>query len=169
MWTARLNREALGLVSYYGPRRETRSTMPFGSPSQPRTMRLSMKHLPMDFQNSLGADHIHVRTGSQLMVDHVNGNFKIDKSKERLVGYLRRVRGLTRLFRSCHMEHVPRERNQGTDRLSQLAKAEYGTMPSSTPVEWVTEEDFLMKEVMNNSGEGEGENPSHGTRIYWSF
>ncbi|GAA0161267.1 hypothetical protein LIER_17625 [Lithospermum erythrorhizon] len=55
--------------------------------------------------NDLGEKHIHIRMDSQ----------------KRVVGYLRRVRNLTRVFRSCHMEHVPRERNQEADRLSQLA------------------------------------------------
>ncbi|GAA0174514.1 hypothetical protein LIER_27892 [Lithospermum erythrorhizon] len=54
------------------------------------------------------------------------------------------------------MEYVPRERNREADRLSQLATAEYGTLPDSTTVEWVVEEAFSMKEVMDNTPEGEG-------------
>ncbi|GAA0175952.1 hypothetical protein LIER_29034 [Lithospermum erythrorhizon] len=107
----------------------------------------------LSLANPLGAEHNHVRMNSQLLVGDVKGNFKIDKMKERLVGYLRRVRGLARLFRSYHMEHVPRKRNQEADRLSQLATAEYGTMQDSTPVEWV-EEAFREKEVMDNALEG---------------
>ncbi|GAA0185228.1 hypothetical protein LIER_32516 [Lithospermum erythrorhizon] len=90
----------------------------------------------LSLANTLGAEHIHVRMDSELMVGHVKGHFKIDETKERLVVYLRRVRDLTRLFRSYHMEHVPRERNQEEDRLSQLATAEYGLMENSTSVEW---------------------------------
>ncbi|GAA0184495.1 hypothetical protein LIER_31783 [Lithospermum erythrorhizon] len=43
--------------------------------------------------NDLGAEYIHVRTDSQLMVGHVKGDFK-----ERLVGYLRRVIGRPKFF-----------------------------------------------------------------------
>ncbi|GAA0157810.1 hypothetical protein LIER_14995 [Lithospermum erythrorhizon] len=61
--------------------------------------------------NSLGVEHIHIQT------------------KERLVGYLRRVWKLAKLLRSCHMEHVPKERSHEADKLSQLATAGYETFP----------------------------------------
>ncbi|GAA0184183.1 hypothetical protein LIER_31471 [Lithospermum erythrorhizon] len=86
----------------------------------------------------------------------MKGDFKIDEAKERLVGYLRRVRNLARLFRSCHMEHVPRESNQEADILCQLSMAEYGTLLDSTLIEWVAEEAFRMKEVMDNVPDGGG-------------
>ncbi|GAA0150050.1 hypothetical protein LIER_09076 [Lithospermum erythrorhizon] len=57
------------------------------------------------------------------------------------------------------MEHVARERNQEADRFSQLAMPEYGLMHSSTSVEWVTEEAFRMKEVINNASKDEGSTP----------
>ncbi|GAA0143733.1 hypothetical protein LIER_35798 [Lithospermum erythrorhizon] len=54
-------------------------------------------------------------------------------------------------IRSCHMEHVPRERNQKADRLSQMGTTQYGRLPDCTTVKWVAEEAFRMKEVMDNS------------------
>ncbi|GAA0185275.1 hypothetical protein LIER_32563 [Lithospermum erythrorhizon] len=99
----------------------------------------------LSLANGLGAEHIHIRTDFQLLVGHVQGDFKIDKTKERLVGYLRRVRNLARRFRSLHMEDVTREKNQEADKLSQLATVVYGTLPDSTTVEWVAEEDFRTK------------------------
>ncbi|GAA0184922.1 hypothetical protein LIER_32210 [Lithospermum erythrorhizon] len=113
----------------------------------------------LSLANALGAYHIYIRTNSQLLVVHVKGDFKIDEAKEKLVGYLRRVRSLARLFRFCHMEHVPRERNQEADRLSQLATTGYETLLESTTVEWVAEEAFRTKEVMDNAPEGEGGPP----------
>ncbi|GAA0175759.1 hypothetical protein LIER_28873 [Lithospermum erythrorhizon] len=83
----------------------------------------------LSLANALGVEHIHVRMDSQLLVGHVKGDFKIDETKER---------------------------NQEADRLSQLSMEEYGLMQVSIPVEWVTEEAFRMKEVMNNASEGEG-------------
>ncbi|GAA0159209.1 hypothetical protein LIER_38819 [Lithospermum erythrorhizon] len=78
----------------------------------------------------------------------------------RLVGYLRRVLKLAKLFRSCHMEQVPRERNKEADRLSQLATEGYETLPEAMMVEWVEEEAFHMKEVMkNNASESQGGSP----------
>ncbi|GAA0187356.1 hypothetical protein LIER_34644 [Lithospermum erythrorhizon] len=92
--------------------------------------------------------------GFQLLVGHVKGDFKINEAKESLVGYLWRVRNLARLFRSCHMEHVPRERNYEADSISPVATVEYGTLSGSAPVEWVVEEVFLTIEVMDNALEG---------------
>ncbi|GAA0164050.1 hypothetical protein LIER_19776 [Lithospermum erythrorhizon] len=54
------------------------------------------------------------------------------------------------------MEHIPMERNQEADRLSHLATAEYRAMQDSTSVEWVVEEAFRTKEVMDNASGGEG-------------
>ncbi|GAA0161803.1 hypothetical protein LIER_18037 [Lithospermum erythrorhizon] len=72
----------------------------------------------LELANALGVEHIHRRMDFQLLVGQVKGDFKIDETRERLDGYLRRVRKLAKLFRSCHMEHVPRERNQEADKLS---------------------------------------------------
>ncbi|GAA0143687.1 hypothetical protein LIER_35791 [Lithospermum erythrorhizon] len=113
----------------------------------------------LSLANALEAEHIHIQMDSQLLVGHEKGDFKIDEAKKRLVGYLRRVRNLARLFRSCHMEYVPRERNQEADRLSQLAMAEYGIVLDSTPIEWVAKEAFRTKKVMDNAPEGEGRVP----------
>ncbi|GAA0150946.1 hypothetical protein LIER_09772 [Lithospermum erythrorhizon] len=67
------------------------------------------------------------------------------------------------------MEHVPRERNQEADRLSQLSTEEYGTMQDSTSVEWVAEEAFRAKEVMYNASEGEGRAPGPWYQAIWEF
>ncbi|GAA0162282.1 hypothetical protein LIER_18409 [Lithospermum erythrorhizon] len=60
------------------------------------------------------------------------------------------VRKLAKLFCSCHTEHVPRERNQEADRLSQLATTGYEMLSEATVVEWVEEEVFRTKELMSN-------------------
>ncbi|GAA0152585.1 hypothetical protein LIER_11027 [Lithospermum erythrorhizon] len=57
------------------------------------------------------------------------------------------------------MEHVSRERNREADRQSQLSTAEYGTLLDSTMVEWVANESFRMKKVMDSAPEGEGGPP----------
>ncbi|GAA0150945.1 hypothetical protein LIER_37206 [Lithospermum erythrorhizon] len=105
---------------------------------------------------ALGAEHIHIRMDSQLLVGHGKGDFKIDENRERLVGYLRRVRKLVKLFQSCHTEHVPRESNQEADRLSQHATVGYEILPEATVVEWVEEEVSRTKEVINTVPEIEG-------------
>ncbi|GAA0155642.1 hypothetical protein LIER_13328 [Lithospermum erythrorhizon] len=79
--------------------------------------------------NALGVEHIHIQTDSQLLVGHVKSYFEIVETKERLEA----------------------------DRLSQLAMAGYETLPEATVVEWVEEEAFMTKEVMNNNApEGGG-------------
>ncbi|GAA0164862.1 hypothetical protein LIER_20403 [Lithospermum erythrorhizon] len=55
------------------------------------------------------------------------------------------------------MEHVPRERDQEADMLSQLATAGYRTLPEAMVVEWVEKEAFRTYEVMSNDApESEG-------------
>ncbi|GAA0153147.1 hypothetical protein LIER_11459 [Lithospermum erythrorhizon] len=80
----------------------------------------------LTLQNALGAEHIHIKMDSQLLVGHVNGDFKIDETSER-------------------------ERNQEADGLSQLVTVGYKTFPKAMVVEWVEEEAFRTKEVMNNN------------------
>ncbi|GAA0155041.1 hypothetical protein LIER_12864 [Lithospermum erythrorhizon] len=53
----------------------------------------------------------HIPTDSQLLVGHVKGDFKIDETRERLVGYPKRVGKMATLL-FLFMEHVPRERNK---------------------------------------------------------
>ncbi|GAA0171958.1 hypothetical protein LIER_25878 [Lithospermum erythrorhizon] len=61
------------------------------------------------------------------------------------------------------MEHVPRERNQEANRLSQLAMAGYETLPEATMVEQVEKKAFQTNEVMSNDasegGVGGGGDP----------
>ncbi|GAA0168949.1 hypothetical protein LIER_23534 [Lithospermum erythrorhizon] len=89
------------------------------------------------------------------------GDFKIDETKKRLVGYLRTVQKLAKLFRSYHMEHVSMKRNNEADRLSQLVMAGYETLPEATVVEWIKEEAFQTKEVMSNDV------PEGGSSVPW--
>ncbi|GAA0162572.1 hypothetical protein LIER_18636 [Lithospermum erythrorhizon] len=63
---------------------------------------------------------------------------------------MRRVLKLAKSFCTCHMELVPRERNQEADWLSRLATAGYETLSEATVVEWVEEEAFWTKEVTRN-------------------
>ncbi|GAA0144502.1 hypothetical protein LIER_04932 [Lithospermum erythrorhizon] len=51
-------------------------------------------------------------------------------------------------------QHLPRERNEEADRLSQLAMENYGSIHKTTPVEWVREEAFQEKDIMHNTTEG---------------
>ncbi|GAA0154873.1 hypothetical protein LIER_37987 [Lithospermum erythrorhizon] len=53
----------------------------------------------LTFANTLETEHIHIQSDSQLLVGNVKGDFSIDKTKERLVGYVRRVRKLAKLTR----------------------------------------------------------------------
>ncbi|GAA0166334.1 hypothetical protein LIER_21511 [Lithospermum erythrorhizon] len=85
--------------------------------------------------NALGEEHIHIWTDSQLLVGHVKGDFKNDETKERSVGYLRRVQILAKPFQSFHMDYVPRERNKEADRKSQLATTRYETLSEAMVVE----------------------------------
>ncbi|GAA0150311.1 hypothetical protein LIER_09278 [Lithospermum erythrorhizon] len=106
----------------YCPRRATRLNMLYGSPSTNNKAEYEALANGLTLENALGAELIHIRTDSQLLVGHVKGDFKIDKTKER----------------------------SEADRLSQLTTTGYETLPEAIILEWVEEEAFRTNLVMNN-------------------
>jgi len=66
----------------------------------------------------LGAEDVEVRSDSRLLVEQVNGNFKVKAAHLKPIvadAVLRAKR-----FRRFHLSHVPREKNKKADRLANL-------------------------------------------------
>jgi ribonuclease HI len=66
----------------------------------------------------LKADEVEVRSDSRLLVEQVNGNFKVKALhlKPLVADAVRRAKK----FRSFRLSHVPREQNKKADRLANL-------------------------------------------------
>jgi ribonuclease HI len=66
----------------------------------------------------LGADDVEVRSDSRLLVEQVNGNFKVKAAhlKPMVADALVRAKR----FRKFRLIHVPREQNKKADRLANL-------------------------------------------------
>ncbi len=72
-----------------------------------------------------GPDRLEVFLDSQLVVEQVNGNWKIKHAE--LQPLARHVQGLLREFPSVTVTHVRREKNKGADALANKAIDEYRT------------------------------------------
>jgi ribonuclease HI len=70
----------------------------------------------LSLARDLGARTVTVRTDSQLLVEQLNGRYRV--KSEHLQPLHRRVRALAAGFDRVTFEHVPRERNQEADRLA---------------------------------------------------
>jgi ribonuclease HI len=66
----------------------------------------------------LGATDVLLRSDSQLLINQLNGAFKV--KAEHLLPLYRKVRQLASGFGRIRFEHIPRERNTEADRLANL-------------------------------------------------
>ncbi len=66
----------------------------------------------------LGADEIEIRSDSRLLVEQVNGNFRV--KAEHLKPLLAEAVLRAKRCRRFTLTHIPRERNQQADRLANL-------------------------------------------------
>jgi probable phosphoglycerate mutase len=73
----------------------------------------------LDRAAELGATEVAIRTDSKLLVEQLNGNYRVkNPTLQRLHA---EVRSRARAFTSVTFEHVPRERNRRADALVNLA------------------------------------------------
>jgi ribonuclease H / adenosylcobalamin/alpha-ribazole phosphatase len=67
----------------------------------------------------LGASDVEIRTDSKLLVEQLNGNYRVkNPTLQRLHA---EVRTLTKPFKTVTFTHVPRERNRRADQLVNVA------------------------------------------------
>lgn len=65
------------------------------------------------------ADSVSIKTDSQLLHRQVTGAYKI--KEPHLVGLFQRVKDLKDALNSFRIEHIPREKNRGADKLASQA------------------------------------------------
>lgn len=77
---------------------------------------------------TLGAREVRLRSDSLLLIEQLNGNFKVKNPTLRVLH--QKVRTAAKVFDTVHFEHVPREQNTAADALVNEALdswiAEYG-------------------------------------------
>jgi probable phosphoglycerate mutase len=72
----------------------------------------------LEWAEQHGVDHLHVKSDSLLIVQQMLGNYRV--KNEGLMPLHRQARQLAASIGHVTYEHVPRERNQEADRLSNL-------------------------------------------------
>ena len=78
-------------------------------------------NLGLEKAHSLGAKRVEIRGDSKLVVEQVNGRWKVKDG--RLRGLHRHARARLDLFDDWEVKHVPREQNKRADELGRRAAA----------------------------------------------
>ncbi|XP_027158506.1 uncharacterized protein LOC113760135 [Coffea eugenioides] len=92
----------------------------------------------------LGAQQIHVRSDSQLVVCQVLGEY--EAKDETMQRYLSKVHQLIAYFESFEVQRIPRSQNRRADALSRLASTSFSDLNKTVLVE-VLSEPAYMEEV----------------------
>ncbi len=67
----------------------------------------------------LGADHVDIRTDSQLMSEQIKGNYKVRNAN--IKPLFEEAKQLLTAFKSYSIDHIPRQRNSAADALANQA------------------------------------------------
>jgi ribonuclease HI len=70
----------------------------------------------------LGADNVELRSDSQVIVGHINGEY--EAKGERMKKYLTKVQTMQTAFQRFYIKKIPREDNEKADHLARRASAE---------------------------------------------
>ncbi|XP_027158174.1 uncharacterized protein LOC113780841 [Coffea eugenioides] len=93
----------------------------------------------------LGAQRIHVRSDSQLVICQVLGEY--EPKDETMRRYLSKVHQLTAYFESFEIQRIPRSQNRRADALSRLASTSFSDLNKIVLVEVLSEPGY-MEEVV---------------------
>ncbi|XP_071909560.1 uncharacterized protein [Coffea arabica] len=89
----------------------------------------------------LGAQQIHVRSDSQLVVRQVLGEY--EAKDETMQRYLSKVHQLTAYFESFEIQRIPRSQNKRADALSRLASTSFSDLNKTVLVEVLSEPGYV--------------------------
>ncbi|XP_027174611.1 uncharacterized protein LOC113774254 [Coffea eugenioides] len=89
----------------------------------------------------LGAQRIHVRSDSQLVVCQVLGEY--EAKDETMQRYLSKVHQLTAYFESFEIQRIPRSQNRRADALSRLASTSFSELNKTVLVEVLSEPGYV--------------------------
>nr|XP_027126139.1 uncharacterized protein LOC113742510 [Coffea arabica] len=100
----------------------------------------------------LGAQRIHVRTDSELVVCQVLGEY--ETKDEIIQRYLSKVHQLTAYFESFEIQKIPRSQNRRADALSRLASTSFSDLNKTVLVEVLSEPGYMEEVACSvNSGD----------------
>ncbi|XP_071933220.1 uncharacterized protein [Coffea arabica] len=98
----------------------------------------------LQLARTLGAQRIHVRSDSQLVVCQVLSEY--EAKDETMQRYLSKVHQLTSYFKSFEIQRIPRSQNRRADALSRLASTSFSDLNKTVLVEVLNEPEY-MEEV----------------------
>nr|XP_027102809.1 uncharacterized protein LOC113724064 [Coffea arabica] len=98
----------------------------------------------LQLARKLGAQQIHVRSDSQLVVRQVLGEY--EAKDETMQRYLSKVHQLTAYFKSFEIQRIPRSQNKRADALFRLASTSFSDLNKTVLVEVLSEPGYV-KEV----------------------
>ncbi|XP_027156081.1 uncharacterized protein LOC113756723 [Coffea eugenioides] len=95
----------------------------------------------LQLARKLGAQQIHVRSDSQLVVRQVIGEY--EAKDETMQRYLSKVHQLTAYFKSFEIQRIPRSQNKRADALSRLASTSFSDLSKTVLVEVLSEPGYV--------------------------
>ncbi|XP_071909636.1 uncharacterized protein [Coffea arabica] len=95
----------------------------------------------LQLARKLGAQQIHVRSDSQLVVRQVLGEY--EAKDETMQRYLSKVHQLTAYFKSFEIQKIPRSQNKRADALSWLASTSFSDLNKTVLVEVLSEPGYV--------------------------
>nr|XP_027093651.1 uncharacterized protein LOC113714052 [Coffea arabica] len=128
-----------------GPQGEVCSyALRFGFPATNNEVEYEALIAGLQLARRLGAQQIHVRSDSQLVVRQVLGEYEAkEKTMQR---YLSKVHQLIAYFESFEIQRIPRSQNKRADALSRLASTSFSDLNKTVLVE-VLDEPGYVEEV----------------------
>ncbi|XP_027082589.1 uncharacterized protein [Coffea arabica] len=125
-----------------GPQGEVCSyALRFGFPATNNEAEYEALIAGLQLARRLGAQQIHVRSDSQLVVRQVLGEY--EAKGETMQRYLSKVHQLTGYFESFEIQRIPRSQNKRADALSRLASTSFSDLNKTVLVEVLSEPGYV--------------------------
>nr|XP_027093621.1 uncharacterized protein LOC113714021 [Coffea arabica] len=125
-----------------GPQGEVCSyALRFGFPATNNEAEYEALIAGLQLARRLGAQQIHVRGDSQLVVRQVLGEY--EAKDETMQRYLSKVHQLTAYFESFEIQRIPRSQNKRADALSRLASTSFSDLNKTVLVEVLSEPGYV--------------------------
>ncbi|XP_027156196.1 uncharacterized protein LOC113756920 [Coffea eugenioides] len=129
-----------------GPQGEVCSyALHFGFPATNNEAEYEALIAGLQLARRLGAQQIHVRSDSQLVVRQVLGEY--EAKDETMQRYLSKVHQLTAYFESFEIQKIPRSQNKRADALSRLASTSFSDLNKIVLVEVLSEPGYVEEVV----------------------
>jgi ribonuclease HI len=95
----------------------------------------------------LGADSVEIRSDSQVIVGHINGEF--EAKGEKMKKYLAKVKSMQTAFQKFCIKKIPREDNEKADHLARMASTETEESDENNKVNATLRHPSIFEEASN--------------------